>query len=184
MSCQTFVAVEEKTMALLPILHYPDPLLSEISVEIKEFNDELRTLAANMVETMYAAPGVGLAGPQVGVLKRIVVIDCGSKEEPQLIVAMNPEIIERSGESYEEEGCLSVPEYYASVKRNAWVRARWQNLKGETVELETDGLLAICFQHEIDHLDGKLFVDRLSSLKRGMFRKKYKKILEHQQEKL
>lgn len=171
-------------MALLPILHYPDPLLSEISLPIAEFDAELRTLAANMVETMYAAPGVGLAAPQVGILRRIVVIDCGSKEEPQLIVAVNPEIVDRDGESCEEEGCLSVPEYYASVKRSAWVRARWQNLDGKTAELETDGLLAVCFQHEIDHLDGKLFVDRLSSLKKGMFRKKYKKILEHQQEKL
>ncbi len=171
-------------MALLPILHYPDSLLSETSVPIEEFDTELRTLAANMVETMYAAPGVGLAAPQVGILRRIVVIDCGSKEEPRLIVAVNPEIIERDGESCEEEGCLSVPEYYASVKRSAWVHARWHNLDGKMVELRTEGLLAICFQHEIDHLDGKLFVDRLSSLKKGMFRKKYKKIIEHQQEKL
>jgi peptide deformylase len=171
-------------MALLSILHYPDPLLSKKSEPITEFDDELRTLAKSMVETMYAAPGVGLAAPQVGILRRIVVIDCGSKEQPRLIVAVNPEIVERDGESYEEEGCLSVPEYYASVKRSAWVHARWNNLDGESVELKTDGLLAICFQHEIDHLDGKLFVDRLSSLKKGMFRKKYKKIIEHQQEKL
>ncbi len=171
-------------MALLQIRHYPDPVLSKVAEPIKEIDDDLRTLAASMVETMYAAPGVGLAGPQVAVSRRIVVIDCGSEEEPRLIVAINPEILECDGQSYEEEGCLSVPEYHANVKRSAWVRVRWQNLQGETVELETDGLLAICFQHEIDHLNGKLFVDRLSSLKKGMFRKKYKKILAELQEQM
>lgn len=171
-------------MALLQIHHYPEVVLTEKSVPVTEFNDELRTLAANMVETMYAAPGVGLAAPQVAVLKRLVVIDCGDKEAPKLIVAVNPEIIECDGESYEEEGCLSVPDYYACVKRSEWVRVRFQNLQGEVVEFETDGLLAICFQHEIDHLDGKLFVDRLSSLKKGIFRKKYQKIMEQQQEQL
>ncbi|OQY24048.1 MAG: peptide deformylase [Desulfobacteraceae bacterium 4572_35.2] len=171
-------------MALLQIQHYPEVVLTEKSAPVVEFNAELRTLAANMVETMYAAPGVGLAAPQVAVLTRLVVIDCGDKEDPKLIVAVNPEIIERDGESYEEEGCLSVPDYYAHIKRSEWVRVRFQNLQGDVVEFETKGLLAICFQHEIDHLDGKLFVDRLSSLKKGIFRKKYQKIMEQQQEQL
>ncbi|MEA3464492.1 MAG: peptide deformylase [Thermodesulfobacteriota bacterium] len=171
-------------MALLQVRHYPDTVLTKISRPVTEFDAGLRTLATDMVETMYAAPGVGLAGPQVAVLKRVVVIDCGDKDDPKLVVAVNPEILEYDGESYEEEGCLSVPEYYANVKRSAWVRVRFQNLQGEAVELETEGLLAVCFQHEIDHLNGKLFVDRLSSLKKGIFRKKYKKIMEQRQEQL
>lgn len=171
-------------MALLQIQHYPEVVLTEKSVPVTEFDAELRTLAANMVETMYAAPGVGLAAPQVAVLKRMVVIDCGDKEDPKLIVAVNPEIIECDGESYEEEGCLSVPDYYACIKRSERVRIRFQNLQGEVIEFNAEGLLAICFQHEIDHLDGKLFVDRLSSLKKAIFRKKYQKIMEQQQEQL
>ncbi|MCD6527833.1 MAG: peptide deformylase [Desulfuromonas sp.] len=171
-------------MALLRMRHYPDPVLSSVAEAVTEFDDTLRTLATDMVETMYAAPGVGLAAPQIGVLKRLVVIDCGGEEEPELIEAVNPEILERDGESYEEEGCLSVPGYYAQVKRSAWVRVRYQNLHGEMVEQEAEGLLAVCFQHEIDHLEGKLFVDRLSSLKKSLFRKKYKKIMEQQQEQL
>ncbi|OQY15982.1 MAG: peptide deformylase [Desulfobacteraceae bacterium 4572_35.1] len=171
-------------MALLQIRRYPDPVLAKSAAPIAEIDDEVRTLVDNMVETMYAAPGVGLAGPQVAVLRRVVVIDCGGEEDPQLIVAINPEILDRDGESYEEEGCLSVPEYYAKVKRSSWVRVRYQNIDGQVIEMETGGLLAVCFQHEIDHLEGKLFVDRLSSLKKGIFRKKYIKILEQQQEQL
>lgn len=171
-------------MALLRIRHYPESVLSGVAEAVTEFDDTLRTLAADMVETMYAAPGVGLAAPQVGVLKRLIVIDCGGEEGPELIEAVNPEIIEYDGESFEEEGCLSVPSFYARIKRSAWVRVRYQNLQGETVEQEADGLLAVCFQHEIDHLEGKLFVDRLSSLKKGLFRKKYQKIMEQQQEQL
>jgi peptide deformylase len=127
---------------------------------------------------------VGLAAPQVGVLKRVIIIDCGSKDEPELIRAVNPQIVERDGECGEEEGCLSVPGYYASVKRSSWVKVRYQDMQGHWVERECEGLLAIAFQHEIDHLDGKLFVDRLSSLKKSMFRKKYKRILEQQKEQL
>jgi peptide deformylase len=165
-------------------MHYPEAVLHGLSLPIAEIDAELRTLADNMVETMYAAPGVGLAAPQVAVLKRIVVIDCGDKDKPNLIVAVNPEILERDGESYEEEGCLSVPEYYSQVKRSAWVRVRFQNIQGDSVEMEAEGLLAVCFQHEIDHLDGKLFVDRLSPLKKGMFRKRYKKMLEQRREQM
>lgn len=171
-------------MALLRIRHYPEEVLSQVAEPIAEVDDEIRALAADMAETMYAAPGVGLAAPQVGVLKRLIVLDCGGEEEPELIKAVNPQILERDGESFEEEGCLSVPSYYARIKRSAWVKVRYQNMDGETVEQEADGLLAVCFQHEIDHLDGKLFVDRLSSLKKGIFRKKYQKIMEQQQEQL
>jgi peptide deformylase len=171
-------------MALLKIYHYPDSVLSGISKPIDEIDDEVRQLAEDMVETMYAAPGVGLAAPQVGILRRLIVLDCGSEEEPELIKAANPEILERDGECLEEEGCLSVPGFYARIKRSSWVKVRYQDMDGTVVEREAEGLLAICFQHEIDHLDGKLFVDRLSSLKKGMFRKKYPKILEQQQEQL
>nr|WP_320115108.1 peptide deformylase [uncultured Desulfuromonas sp.] len=171
-------------MSLLKIYHYPDPVLAKESEPIAAVDDEIRQLAADMAETMYAAPGVGLAAPQVGISKRVIVLDCGGEENPELIKAVNPEILERQGDSFEEEGCLSVPGYYASVKRSSWVKVRYLDMDGQTVEREADGLLAICFQHEIDHLDGKLFVDRLSSLKKGMFRKKYPKILEQQQEQL
>ncbi len=171
-------------MSLLKIYHYPDPVLAKESEPIAAVDDEIRQLAADMAETMYAAPGVGLAAPQVGISKRVIVLDCGGEENPELIKAVNPEILERQGDSFEEEGCLSVPGYYASVKRSSWVKVRYLDMDGQTVEREAEGLLAICFQHEIDHLDGKLFVDRLSSLKKGMFRKKYPKILEQQQEQL
>ncbi|MBN2645063.1 MAG: peptide deformylase [Desulfuromonadaceae bacterium] len=171
-------------MSIRAICHYPDPVLTKKAQPVAEINDQIRTLVDDMVETMYAAPGVGLAAPQIGVLERVVVIDCGSKEQPELIRAINPEILEARGESNEEEGCLSVPGYYSCVKRSAWVRARYQTPEGEWVEREADGLLAVAFQHEIDHLDGHLFVDRLSSLKKSIFRKKYQRILEQQQEQL
>jgi peptide deformylase len=170
-------------MAILRILHYPDPVLKRVSAPVATIDDELKTLAKDMAETMYAAPGVGLAAPQVGISKRLVLIDCSPQDAPrQLITAVNPEILERDGESFEEEGCLSIPGYYARVLRSAWVKARYLDLEGKTVEVEAEGLLAIAFQHETDHLDGILFVDHLSSLKKGMFRKKYKKILEQQKE--
>ena len=121
--------------------------------------------------------GVGLAAPQVGVLQRLVVLDCSSQDEPaELIVAVNPEIVARDGECMEEEGCLSVPGYYARVARSAQVKFRYQDLEGQQQELDASELLAVAIQHEIDHLDGVLFVDRLSSLKRSMFRKKYLKM--------
>lgn len=172
-------------MALRRILHYPEPLLREKSQPVTEVNEEIRQLASDMAETMYAAPGVGLAAPQVGVLKRVIVIDCAPQnEERRLIGAVNPEIISFEGEINEEEGCLSVPDYYARVVRHPKVRVRFLNLEGETVEMDAEGLEAVAFQHEIDHLDGVLFVDHLSSLKKSMFKKKYKKIMEQQQEAL
>lgn len=164
-------------MSLREILHYPEPVLKQKSVVVTEFNEDLKQLADDMVETMYAAPGVGLAAPQVGVLQRLIILDCsGSEEEADLIVAVNPEIIDDSGDSLEEEGCLSVPGFYASVKRHEQVTMRYQDVEGNVHEREADGLLAIGMQHELDHLEGVLFVDRLSPLKRSMFRKKYLKM--------
>lgn len=172
-------------MSLLKIHHYPDPVLKQKAVPVTTFDAGLRQLAGDMLDTMYAAPGVGLAAPQVGVSKRLIVLDCSPKDgERQPLVAVNPEIVGREGDSCEEEGCLSVPEYYAKVPRSAVVRVRFHDLEGTLREVEADGLWAICFQHEIDHLDGLLFVDRLSPLKRGLFRKKYQKIIEQRQEQL
>jgi peptide deformylase len=169
-------------MALRTILHYPEPLLKKISVPVASIDAELKTLARDMAETMYAAPGVGLAAPQVGVLQRLVVIDCAPQDAPaDLIFAVNPEIVAREGEVFEEEGCLSVPEYSARVPRSAKVTARYLDLDGQMVVREAEGLLAVAFQHEIDHLDGILFVDRLSPLKRGIFKKKYQKLMAQQE---
>lgn len=172
-------------MSLLRIRHYPDPVLKQKAEEITSFDDDLRRLASDMLETMYAAPGVGLAAPQVGVSRRLIVVDCSPKDAPQTpLVAVNPEIIGGDGECCEEEGCLSVPEYYAKVPRREKVLVRYQDLDGTSREVVAEGLLAICLQHEIDHLDGILFVDHLSPLKRSMFRKKYQKVLEQRQEQL
>jgi len=169
-------------MALRKIMHYPEPVLKEKSLPVTEFNDELKQLAEDMVETMYDAPGVGLAAPQVGELKRLIILDCSAKdEENDLIVAVNPEIVDKKGESLEEEGCLSVPGFWASVKRYGEVTMRYQDTDGNTHERQADGLLAIGIQHEIDHLEGVLFVDRLSPLKRSMFKKKYLKMLKERE---
>ena len=167
-------------MALLKIRHYPDPVLKKVAAPITEFDESLRQLANDMAETMYAAPGIGLAAPQVGISKRLTVIDCSARDEDaQLLVMVNPEIIDQEGEACEEEGCLSVPEYYAKVNRSAKVKVRFQDLDEQTHTIEAAGLTAIACQHEIDHLDGILFVDHLSPLKRSLFRKKWKKIQEH-----
>jgi peptide deformylase len=172
-------------MSILRICHYPDPVLKQRAERVTVFDEELRRLAGDMLDTMYAAPGVGLAAPQVGVSQRLIVLDCSPKDAPQTpLIAVNPEIVAREGECCEEEGCLSVPEYYAKVTRSQTVRVRFQDVDGTARELEADGLWAVCFQHEIDHLDGILFVDRLSPLKRSLFRKKYQKIQEQRQEQL
>lgn len=172
-------------MSLLRIRHYPDPVLKQRAELVSCFDDGLRQLADDMLDTMYAAPGVGLAAPQVGVSLRLIVLDCSPKEDGrQPLVAVNPVIVSSEGESCEEEGCLSVPEYYAKVMRSEKVRVHYQNLNGSHQELEAAGLWSICLQHEIDHLDGILFVDRLSPLKRNIFRKKYQKTLEQRQEQL
>jgi len=172
-------------MALLKILHYPDPVLKKVATPVTVFDERLRRLAADMAETMYAAPGVGLAAPQVGVSERLVVIDCSPRDEgPGLLTVINPEILAAEEDICEEEGCLSVPGYYAKVPRKSRVKVRFQDLDGQQRMIEADGLWAVAFQHEIDHLDGVLFVDHLSPLKKGMFRKKYPKILAQMEEQL
>ncbi len=165
------------------ILAYPDPELKKKSLPVTIINDKTRELVRDMAETMYAAPGVGLAAPQIGVHQRIAVLDVSAKEEaPELIVAINPVIVHADGESYEEEGCLSVPKYAANVRRHARVVVKALNLDGEEVSYKADGLLAIAFQHEIDHLDGILCVDHLSPLKRELVKTKYRRIAEELQE--
>ncbi len=170
-------------MAVRTILRYPEPLLKQVSKPVTEFDAGLKQLAEDMVETMYDAPGVGLAAPQVGELRRLIVMDCSGKENSaDLIVAVNPEIVEKDGESYEEEGCLSVPEYYAPVKRFSRVTMSYQDAEGKSLLRQAEGLLAVAMQHEIDHLQGILFVDHLSPLKKSIFRKKYKKLMQEKAE--
>ncbi len=165
------------------ILTFPDPELKRKSQPVAVINDKVIELVRDMAETMYDAPGVGLAAPQIGVHQRIVVIDVTGKDEPpQLIVAINPVIIHADGESYEEEGCLSIPKYAANVRRHERVVVKALNLEGEEITYKADGLLAIAFQHEIDHLDGILFIDHISPLKREIFRRKYRRTLEDMSE--
>lgn len=165
------------------ILTYPDPELKKLSAPVTVINDKVRELVHDMVETMYDAPGVGLAAPQIGVHQRVIVIDIAGKDEgPELIVAINPVIIHAEGEEYEEEGCLSIPKFSANVRRHARVVVKALNLEGEEITYKSDGLLAIAFQHEIDHLEGILFIDHLSPLKRGIFRKRYQRSQEENRE--
>jgi peptide deformylase len=172
-------------MSLLRIYHYPDPVLQRPCEPIDTIDTGVRYLARDMAETMYAAPGVGLAAPQVGVSRRLIVLDCARKDEPPaLITAINPEIVARDGACCEEEGCLSIPGYYTSVNRAARVTVTFLDLDGKPQRLDAEGLLAIAFQHEIDHLDGVLFVDRLSPLKKGIFRRKFKKMQAQQEEQM
>jgi peptide deformylase len=161
-------------MALLEILHFPDPRLRNLARPVTEVDDAVRQLVDDMFETMYAAPGIGLAATQVNVAKRIVVIDI-SEDKTQPLCLINPEIIEKHGAEEMEEGCLSVPGVYDVVQRAERIRVRALDRDGQVFETETDGLLAVCIQHEIDHLDGKLFVDYLSQLKRTRIRKKLEK---------
>lgn len=165
-------------MALREILIVPDPRLKKECEPVEEVNDEIKTLLNDMLETMYAAPGIGLAAPQIGVMKRLVVMDVSDdKDKPEPLKMINPEIIWESEEtSVYQEGCLSIPEQYADVERPAEVGMRYMDENGETHEIEADGLLATCIQHEIDHLDGVLFTDYLSALKRNMILKKVQKL--------
>lgn len=158
-------------MALLPILHYPDPRLKKRAEPVTEVDESIRRLAADMAETMYAAPGIGLAATQVDVHKRVIVIDV-TEDRSGLTVLINPEILEKDGECVSEEGCLSVPGIYDKVTRAERVRVRALNLQGEPLEFEAEGLLAVCIQHEIDHLDGKVFVEYLSLLKQSRIKAK------------
>lgn len=161
------------------ILTYPNPELKKKSVPVAVINDSLQQLVKDMVETMYEAPGVGLAAPQIGAHQRVVVIDVSARDEPpELIVAINPVIVHAAGEVYEEEGCLSVPGYAANVRRHASVVVKGLDLAGNEKNWQAEGLLAIAFQHEIDHLDGILFIDHLSPLKRDLFQRKLRKAAE------
>jgi peptide deformylase len=161
-------------MAIRTILHYPDPRLRERAQPVSAVDDNIRSLISDMAETMYAAPGIGLAATQVNVPLRVVVIDL-SEERNALQVFINPEIIEREGKQVFEEGCLSVPGVYDEVERSHHIRVRALGRDGQPFELEADDLLATCIQHEIDHLDGKVFVDYLSRLKQSRIRKKLEK---------
>ena len=185
-------------MAILDIIEVPDPRLKQVSAPVTAFDDELKTLAADMFETMYDAPGIGLAAVQVGVPVRLLVIDLQPEDEdaePELCEAhgghahyhqplrkeprvfVNPEIVEASEElTTYNEGCLSVPEIYAEVDRPTRIRARWQDLDGNDHGEDIDGMLATCLQHEMDHLEGVVFLDRISRLKRGMAMKKLQKM--------
>lgn len=161
-------------MALLTILHYPDPRLRHRAEPVEIFDESLRRLAGDMAETMYAHRGVGLAAIQVGVRKRVVVVDT-SPERDGLMTLVNPRIVDSEGLVEQEEGCLSVPDVYEPVMRpeRIWVKACGVN--GEDLELEAQGMLAVCIQHELEHLDGKLFIDRLSRLKQERLRKRVTK---------
>lgn len=166
-----FLFIRQGFMAVLPILRFPDPRLHIRAEPVAEVDDAVRLLVRDMVETMYDAPGIGLAATQVNVHKRVSVIDL-SEERNELLVFINAEIIEKSGESEGKEGCLSVPDVHEMVKRAERVKVRALNEKGEPFELEADGLLAVCIQHELDHLDGKVFVEYLSRLKQNRIRSK------------
>ena len=167
-------------MAVLEIRKFPDPVLRTKTDRVTKINGTIDRLIDDMVETMHAAPGVGLAANQVGVSLQVAVIDLSMREEKEkrhpLLVIINPEILSREGSVVEEEGCLSIPDYAEKVKRSAKVKVRAQNREGKVFELEAEGLLAKALQHEIDHLNGMLFVDRLSPLKKSIFRRRFKKI--------
>ncbi len=167
-------------MAILDILHFPDPRLRREAKPVKKVDTAIHRLVDDMFETMYEAPGIGLAAPQVNVAKRIIVIDVSEGRDSPLCL-INPEIVEKRGDEEMEEGCLSVPGVYETVRRADWIRVRALDRNGEPFELKTDGLLAVCVQHELDHLEGKLFVDYLSSLKRQRIRKKLEKARRQQE---
>ncbi|HNJ75203.1 MAG: peptide deformylase [Rhodocyclaceae bacterium] len=161
-------------MALLPILRFPDPRLRKVAQPITNIDDGIRRLAADMAETMYEAPGIGLAATQVDVHKQLIVIDV-SEEKNALLVLINPEIVADEGEQVGEEGCLSVPGVYDRVERAERVTVRYLDLDGQAQRIEADGLLAVCIQHELDHLQGKVFVDHLSQLKQTRIKAKLAK---------
>jgi len=162
------------------IVKYPDPVLAKRGETVTAFDDKLKTLVEEMFESMYIAQGIGLAAPQIGLSQRITVIDVSFKKNPDDKIALiNPEIITREGEQYEEEGCLSLPEIREKVKRAAKVKVRAQNTDGEWFEIEGEELLSRAFQHEIDHLDGVLFIDRLSRLKKDLLVRRIKKLIKN-----
>jgi peptide deformylase len=161
-----------------PILIHPDPRLKKVAAPVPDLSDGLRTLADDMLETMYDAPGIGLAAPQIGVLDRLIVLDCADRDDtPQPLVMFNPEVILSSDDTnVHEEGCLSIPDQFAEVTRPAEVKVGWIDRNGNPQEAEFDGLWATCVQHEIDHLNGKLFIDYLKPLRRQMITRKMQKL--------
>ena len=162
-----------------PILIHPDPRLKKVCESLPDVSDRIRALAEDMLETMYDAPGIGLAAPQIGVLDRIIVMDCvkDDNEDPNPMVLINPEIIAASDEkNVYDEGCLSIPDQFAEVTRPKQVQVRWMDLNGAEQTQEFDGLWSTCVQHEIDHLDGKLFIDYLGAMKRQMITRKMQKL--------
>lgn len=163
-------------MALLPLLYYPDPKLYQKAAPVTEISDELRALVRDLADTMYAAPGVGLAATQVDIHKQVIVSDT-SEARDSLLVLINPEILAREGTQYCEEGCLSVPGVYEAVERAEWIHVRAMGLDGRSFEFEAEKLQAVCIQHEMDHLLGKVFVDYLSRLKQNRIRAKMQKQL-------
>ena len=167
-------------MALLTVHSFPDPVLKQKALPVKEFDEKLAELADNMLETMYEERGIGLAAVQVGVLKQLVVVDLKSGEEDISLreprVFVNPHIVDRSGETISEEGCLSVIEYRAEIKRAESIKLEFQDLQGESQTMGAEGLLSICIQHELDHLQGILFIDHLPMLKQKMVKKRLAKL--------
>ncbi|MCF8509868.1 MAG: peptide deformylase [Rhodobacteraceae bacterium] len=160
-----------------PILIHPDPRLKKLCEAVTEVTPALRSLADDMLETMYEAPGIGLAAPQIGVMSRIIVMDCIKDGPPEPMVLLNPQVLWASEDvNVYEEGCLSIPDQYAEVKRPAAVKVAWMDLDGKLQERDFSGLWATCVQHEIDHLDGKLFIDYLGPLKRQMITRKMEKL--------
>jgi peptide deformylase len=169
-------------MTILDICTYPEKVLREKAEDIAAIDEDVVRLAQHMAETMYSAPGIGLAAPQVGVGKRLLVADIApNSPESDLLVLVNPEIVSAEGEVAIQEGCLSVPDYQAEVKRYERVTVRGLDLTGEEVDIQAEGLLAIVLQHEIDHLNGILFIDRISKLKRDLFKRRLRKKLAKQQ---
>lgn len=166
-----------KKLTIHEVVKYPDPVLAKRGEEVTEFGPELKTLVDEMFDSMYAAQGIGLAAPQISLSQRITVIDVSFKKDPaQKIALINPEIVERTGKQVEEEGCLSLPEIRERVERAAWVKVRAQDVTGKWFQVEGEELLARALQHEIDHLDGVLFIDRISRLKREMVLRKIRKL--------
>ncbi len=162
-------------MTILNILKYPDQRLYTIANEVKVVNSKIKKLISDMAETMYGAPGIGLAATQVDVHQRIIVIDI-TEDKNNLLVLINPRLLEKRGEETNQEGCLSVPEVFEKVKRAEWIKVSALDENGKKFELEAEGLLAVCIQHEVDHLLGKVFVDYLSNLKKNRIKKKLIKL--------
>ena len=171
---------KKQALKIHEVVKYPEPVLAQRGDEVTVFDAKLKTLTDEMFESMYAAQGIGLAAPQIAISQRITVIDVSFKKNPEeKIVLINPEIVEREGKQVEEEGCLSLPEIREKVSRAEWVKVKAQDVTGEWFEIEGTELLARAMQHEIDHLDGVLFIDRLSRLKRDLVIRKIKKLIKN-----